>query len=121
MSQSHRITPFDIHPDFNERRNPWGPSRVGVVPDCIAVLKPVGAGIPLKSEGIEEEFGVCKSSVIYDCKHNTFLVFLSNKEAVNTVVDEAGKLAQFNIFAFDGGYDHFKETFGRIKDWLMEQ
>lgn len=50
-----------------------------------------------------------KSSVIYDCKHNTFLVFLSNKEAVRAMVDEAGKLPEFDILAFDAGYEHFEK------------
>ncbi|KAG9042331.1 hypothetical protein FS837_011011 [Tulasnella sp. UAMH 9824] len=119
MSQSHRITPVDIHPDFNDPHDPWGSCRVGqVVPDCIAVFQPVGAEIRLTYECIEEEFGLC---VIYDHKHKTFIVFLPNKGAARAVASEAEKLPGCDIFALAAEYEHFEENSGRIKDWVMQQ
>lgn len=37
------------------------------------------------------------------------------------MVDEAGKLPEFDILAFDAGYEHFEETSGRIKECIMQQ
>ncbi|KAG8909247.1 hypothetical protein FRC01_007056, partial [Tulasnella sp. 417] len=122
MSESHCIAPVDLHIRFNDPLGPWERYRVGnAVPDSIAVFQPVQAATLLTSRWIQAEFGAGQSSVIYDCKHNAFLVLLLSRAAVRTVVKQAAKLPAFNIFQLDGGYEHLEDTCGRITDWIVQQ
>ncbi|KAG8898305.1 hypothetical protein FRC00_003016 [Tulasnella sp. 408] len=124
MAALHCIEKVDVHSTFNDAKRPWGPLRLGqVVPDCIVVFQPVdpATAIQLTTKYIRAKLKACKSSVIYDCKHKTFLVLVANKKAVRTVIKNANNVPGYKIFAFDGDYEYCGETSGRIKDWIVEQ